>query len=100
MTRNAPGVVPAVYVPVGLITPPVAVYTTAGTIDDPSLNDPATENCAVPPGVNVTAAGDRTTAVTDGTVTGAVADTPSMLARMVAFPSLSAVTIPVVDTPT
>src|ERR1043165_8654816 len=46
--------------------PPVAVQVTAGVADDPSLHEPDTVNCWVPPGARDTEDGLRTSSVSVG----------------------------------
>jgi len=73
MTRNVPVVLPAVYMPVEEIDPPVAEYATAGVVVDPSLQVTAALNCAVVLGASVVLAGEIVTEVSVGVaVTGAV----------------------------
>jgi hypothetical protein len=52
------------------MVPPVASYVTAGAVDDPSLHEPDTTNCWVPPGASVTDDGLRTSVVRVGVVEG------------------------------
>src|ERR1051326_7494570 len=47
--RYVPPVVPAVYSPAEETVPPVAVQVTWGGVEDPSLQEPDTVNCCVPP---------------------------------------------------
>src|ERR1051326_8682789 len=49
ITRYVPPAVPAVYSPEEEMVPPVAVQVTWGSVEDPSLQEPATVNCWVPP---------------------------------------------------
>src|ERR1044072_5354955 len=62
----APAVLPAVYSPAAVMAPPVAVQVTAGVVDDPSLHEPDTVNCWVPPGARDTEDGLRTSCVSVG----------------------------------
>ena len=61
MSRNGPGVSPAVNRPTDVTVPPVAVYVTAGVVVVPSLRAPATVNCWMPPAVSIALGGVRIT---------------------------------------
>src|ERR1051326_8032670 len=61
--RTPPALPPAVGSPRVVMVPPAAVQVTWGGVDDPSLQEPATVNCCVPPISSDTEAGLRTSCV-------------------------------------
>src|ERR1043166_4211294 len=66
ITRNVPAVLPGVESPPVVMVPPAAVQVTWGGVDDPSLQEPATVNCCVPPISSDTEDGLRTSCVRVG----------------------------------
>jgi hypothetical protein len=57
MTRKLPDVAPAVYQPLALTVPPVAVHVIAGNVVVPSLHVAAAANCWLAPAASDTDAG-------------------------------------------